>query len=192
MRWCPSSVLHLLRCVRLRPCIRRGRNRLPLWVREIWAYMSVLAQSLYFNSLTDSDVVFDSVFEPLFWTVDYVTRWFGTVSVYFFVFSNISHRVFLGRKLNMNVSCLCLSGFCFPGGDTGQLYLGDSLYGPTASGSQHILPSMDCLACLLWTLEPCHDCVPLLQGHQDSPWVPPYSKISTTLFCSIQQTALLI
>lgn len=38
-------------------------------------------QSLNFNSLTDSDVVFDSIFEPVFWTVDYVTRWFGTVCI---------------------------------------------------------------------------------------------------------------
>lgn len=37
-------------------------------------------QSLCFNALTDSDVVFDSIFEPVFWTVDYVTRWFGLVS----------------------------------------------------------------------------------------------------------------
>lgn len=43
--------------------------------------MRLLVHSLFFNSLTDSDVVFDSVFEPVFWTVDYVTRWFGLVSV---------------------------------------------------------------------------------------------------------------
>lgn len=54
---------------------------MPLWIKEIWAYMRLLGQSLYFNSLTDSDVVFDSIFEPVFWTVDYVTRWFGVVSV---------------------------------------------------------------------------------------------------------------
>lgn len=81
MRWCSSSAFHLLRCVRLRLCSRRGRNMLPLWIREIWAYMRLLAKSLYFNSLTDSDVVFDSVFEPVFLTVDYITRWFGLVSV---------------------------------------------------------------------------------------------------------------
>uniref|UniRef100_A0AAX7VAC3 Palmitoyltransferase n=1 Tax=Astatotilapia calliptera TaxID=8154 RepID=A0AAX7VAC3_ASTCA len=63
----------------------RGQNRLPLWIREIWAYMRLLAKSLYFNSLTDSDVVFDSVFEPVFLTVDYVTRWFGLVFVYLVV-----------------------------------------------------------------------------------------------------------
>lgn len=43
--------------------------------------MRLLAKSLYVNSLTDSDVVFDSVFEPVFLTVDYITRWFGLVSV---------------------------------------------------------------------------------------------------------------
>ncbi|KAL6101815.1 zdhhc16 [Pungitius sinensis] len=81
MRWCSSSMLHPLRCVRIRSCARRGKNTLPLWIREIWAYIRLLVQSLYFSSLTDSDVVFDSVFEPVFWTVDYVTRWFGTVFV---------------------------------------------------------------------------------------------------------------
>uniref|UniRef100_A0A3Q3WNG2 Palmitoyltransferase n=1 Tax=Mola mola TaxID=94237 RepID=A0A3Q3WNG2_MOLML len=81
MRWCPNSVLHPLHCVWLRPCTKRGRSRLPLRIREILAYMKVLLQSLYFNSLTDSDVVFDSIFEPVFWTVEYITRWFGTVFV---------------------------------------------------------------------------------------------------------------
>lgn len=97
MRWCPNSVLHLLRCVRLRACTRRGKSRLPLWIREIWAYVSVLVQSLYFNSLTDSDVVFDSIFEPVFWTVDYVTRWFGTVSVC--LFSVTSQTEFMSFSL---------------------------------------------------------------------------------------------
>ncbi|XP_010780705.1 palmitoyltransferase ZDHHC16A isoform X1 [Notothenia coriiceps] len=86
MRWCPSSSFHLLRCVRLRTCTKRRRNTLPLWIREIWAYIRLLVQSFYFNSLTDSDVVFDSVFEPVFWTVDYITRWFGTVFVFLVVF----------------------------------------------------------------------------------------------------------
>lgn len=83
MRCCPSSVLQPFRCVRLQPCIRKARSRLPLWIREILTYISVLVQSLYFNSLTDSDVVFDSVFEPVFLSVDYITRWFGTVCISF-------------------------------------------------------------------------------------------------------------
>ncbi|XP_029962481.1 palmitoyltransferase ZDHHC16A isoform X2 [Salarias fasciatus] len=81
MKWCPGSVIHLLRCVRLRSCGRRGKSRLPPWIRKIWAYMRLLLQSLCFNSLTNSDVVFDSLFEPIFWTVEYVTRWFGVVFV---------------------------------------------------------------------------------------------------------------
>lgn len=83
----------------------------------------------------------------------------------------------------MGVPCLCLAGVCLSGGDTDQLHPGNSLFGPPASCPQHILTSMDCLAHLLWTLEPRHDCFPLLQGHQDFPWVPPYSKISAKLFC---------
>ncbi|XP_013874699.1 palmitoyltransferase ZDHHC16A isoform X1 [Austrofundulus limnaeus] len=75
------SALHLLRCVRLQLGSRLKRNRLPLCVRRIWAYVKLLVRSLCFNSLTDSDVVFDSVFEPVFVTVDYVTRWFGLVFV---------------------------------------------------------------------------------------------------------------
>uniref|UniRef100_A0A8C7YL43 Palmitoyltransferase n=1 Tax=Oryzias sinensis TaxID=183150 RepID=A0A8C7YL43_9TELE len=78
---CTSSLVYLRRSIRLRLCSRRGRSRLPLWIRETWAYMRLLLQSLYFNSLTDSDVVFDCVFEPVFLTVDYITRWFGTVFV---------------------------------------------------------------------------------------------------------------
>ncbi|XP_033835776.1 palmitoyltransferase ZDHHC16A isoform X2 [Periophthalmus magnuspinnatus] len=81
MRWCPSPILHLVRCMLVRSCTRKARSRLPLCFRERWAYFKLLSRSLYFNSLTDSDVVFDSAFEPVFWSVDYVTRWFGLVFV---------------------------------------------------------------------------------------------------------------
>ncbi|XP_047208164.1 palmitoyltransferase ZDHHC16A isoform X2 [Girardinichthys multiradiatus] len=81
MRCSPGSVLNLVRSGRLRLCSRRGRNRLPLWLRKICLYMRLVVQSLCFSALTDSDVVFDSIFEPVFWTVDYVTRWFGLVFV---------------------------------------------------------------------------------------------------------------
>ncbi|XP_068183328.1 palmitoyltransferase ZDHHC16A isoform X2 [Antennarius striatus] len=76
-----NPLLQLLRCVRLGTCTRRGRSRLPLWMRELWAYMRLLVQSLYFNSLTDSDVIFDSIFEPVLFTVEHVTRSFGRVFV---------------------------------------------------------------------------------------------------------------
>ncbi|XP_028324261.1 palmitoyltransferase ZDHHC16A isoform X2 [Gouania willdenowi] len=78
MRCCPGQVL---RCLRLHWCCRRGRSKVPLWIRETLAYTRVLQRSLYYNSLTDSDVVFDSIFEPVFWMVDYITRRFGTVFV---------------------------------------------------------------------------------------------------------------
>ncbi|KAJ3610517.1 hypothetical protein NHX12_022609 [Muraenolepis orangiensis] len=81
MRWCPSSLLHLLCCLRLRVCSRRGRVRPALRLRELWAYVRLVLLSLQYNSLTNSDVVFDSIFEPVFWTVDRITRWFGMVFV---------------------------------------------------------------------------------------------------------------
>lgn len=105
MRWCPNSVFLLLRCVRLRPCTRRGRSRLPLWVREILTYMRVLVKSLYFNSLTDSDVVFDSIFEPAFWTVEYITRRFGTVCICLVLFISYRDKYFF-LILTKNLTCL--------------------------------------------------------------------------------------
>lgn len=176
MRCCPSSVLQ--RCVRLRPCIRKARSRLPLQIREILAYISVLVQSLYFNSLTDSDVVFDSVFEPVFLTVDYVTRWFGTVSICFFIWNNNRKSFLFGM---IGCPLFSFAGVCLSGGPTDQLNRCDSLYCSAASDPQHVLPTLDCLAHLLWTLEPHHDSFPLLQSCQDFPWIPPSSKIMITL-----------
>lgn len=68
-------------------------------------------------------------------------------------------------------------GVCLPGGDPDQLHCGDSLCGPPATGPQHLLPSVDRLACLLWTLEPHHDSFPLLQSCQNLAWVSPYGRI---------------
>ncbi|XP_077351768.1 palmitoyltransferase ZDHHC16A isoform X3 [Festucalex cinctus] len=84
-RWCAGSVVHLLRCVLLRVCPRRRGCRLPVWMLKTEAYLKLLLHSLFYNILTDSDVVFDSVFEPLLWSVDYVTRWFGLVFVWMVV-----------------------------------------------------------------------------------------------------------
>lgn len=84
----------------------------------------------------------------------------------------------------MSFPCLCLAGVCFSGGHIDQLHHYDSLFRPTASGPQHILPCMDCLAPLFWKLEHHHDSFPLLQGRHDFPWIPPFSKIRITRFCS--------
>ena len=78
--------------------------------------------------------------------------------------------------------CLCLEGVCLPGGDTDQLHPGDSLFDSTAYGTPHVLPSMDRLAPLFWTLESRHDCFPLLQICQDPTRVSPHCKPSTSLF----------
>ncbi|XP_061644918.1 palmitoyltransferase ZDHHC16A isoform X1 [Phyllopteryx taeniolatus] len=88
--WCPSSLVHLLRCMLLQLCPRRRGCRLPLWMSKTLAYLKLLLHSLFYNSLTDSDVVFDSLFEPLLWTVDYLTRWFGLVFVWMVVVLTIS------------------------------------------------------------------------------------------------------
>ncbi|XP_023679901.1 palmitoyltransferase ZDHHC16A isoform X2 [Paramormyrops kingsleyae] len=68
-----------LRCFRL--CPRRGRLRLPTGLRDLWSYSRLVLRSLYFNTLTNTDVVMDSLFEPVFWIVDHLTRWFGMVFV---------------------------------------------------------------------------------------------------------------
>ncbi|XP_007240453.1 palmitoyltransferase ZDHHC16A isoform X2 [Astyanax mexicanus] len=83
MRLCPS-VMHLF-ARWLRSCSRRSRNRMPQRLREPLSYVQLLISSLYFNSLTNSDVVVDSLFEPVFWMVDILTRWFGKVFVFLVV-----------------------------------------------------------------------------------------------------------
>ncbi|KAJ3608038.1 hypothetical protein NHX12_025088 [Muraenolepis orangiensis] len=50
-------------------------------VAELWSYVKLLLRSLYYNSLTNSDTALDCVFEPVYWIVDNVTRWFGVVFV---------------------------------------------------------------------------------------------------------------
>lgn len=119
MRWCPSSVGHVLRCVLLRSCPRRGRHRLPMWMRLMWAYVKLLIHSLFFNTLTDSDVVFDSVFEPVFWTVDYVTRWFGMVSVCarVYLFNQYPDKHYSNLTVCSLLPCRC-EGVCVSGGHT--------------------------------------------------------------------------
>ncbi|XP_033840467.1 palmitoyltransferase ZDHHC16B [Periophthalmus magnuspinnatus] len=50
-------------------------------VAQLWSYTRVILKSLYYNSLSDSDTLFDCVFEPVYWIVDNMTRWFGVVFV---------------------------------------------------------------------------------------------------------------
>ncbi|XP_037547511.1 palmitoyltransferase ZDHHC16B [Nematolebias whitei] len=85
-----SSWRHLSRSMRLvlRWCWqqrggRGGRSRAQISgsLLELWSYSKLLLQSLCYNSLADSDTLLDCVFEPVIWTVDSITRWFGVAFV---------------------------------------------------------------------------------------------------------------
>ncbi|XP_047465935.1 palmitoyltransferase ZDHHC16B isoform X2 [Mugil cephalus] len=58
-----------------------GKGRLSGRFLELWSYGKLLLRSLYYNSLSNSDTLLDCVFEPVYWIVDNVTRWFGVVFV---------------------------------------------------------------------------------------------------------------
>ncbi|XP_026706779.1 palmitoyltransferase ZDHHC16 isoform X1 [Athene cunicularia] len=68
----------LLKCLRLG---RRRRFKLVRQVEQLWHYSHLCLRSLLYNSFTNGDVVLDSLFEPVYWLVDHVTRWFGVVFV---------------------------------------------------------------------------------------------------------------
>lgn len=108
-RWQLSRVMRLaLRWCRLCRPQRgsRGGGTKP-WIGgrflELWNYSKLLLKSLYFNSLSNSDTLLDCVFEPVYWIVDNVTRWFGVVSCWMLLLPLHLHTLFLTR------SCLSLS-----------------------------------------------------------------------------------
>lgn len=68
----------LLKCLRLGR--RRRRFKLVRQAEQLWHYGHLCLRSLLYNSFTNGDVVLDSLFEPVYWLVDHVTRWFGVVS----------------------------------------------------------------------------------------------------------------
>ncbi|PKU28604.1 hypothetical protein llap_21093 [Limosa lapponica baueri] len=68
----------LLKCLRLG---RRRRFKLLRQAEQLWHYGHLCLRSLLYNSFTNGDVVLDSLFEPVYWLVDHVTRWFGVVFV---------------------------------------------------------------------------------------------------------------
>lgn len=76
-----------VRWVRLCPQPRQGKRPGPFW--QLWSYGKIIFNSLYFNVLTNWDTVLDSIFEPVYWLVDNLTRWFGVVSwlIWFLLFS---------------------------------------------------------------------------------------------------------
>lgn len=67
-------------CVKCLRVGRRRRVRLAWRAQQLWRYGHLCLRSLLYNSFTNSDAVLDSLFEPIYWLVDHVTRWFGVVS----------------------------------------------------------------------------------------------------------------
>ncbi|XP_064176914.1 palmitoyltransferase ZDHHC16B [Anguilla rostrata] len=65
----------------LRSCVKQGRSKPSKRLGELWLYSRLLLRSLCFSETTNSDVVVDSLFEPVYWLVDHLTRWFGVVFV---------------------------------------------------------------------------------------------------------------
>lgn len=82
-------------------------------LRELWSYSRLLLRSLCFNSLSNTDTLLDCAFEPVYWVVDNVTRWFGVVrhepSSSFSSFLLWFHRCFP----SLSSSCRCLSLWLF-------------------------------------------------------------------------------
>lgn len=98
MRSSSSWRCQLSRAMRLalRWC-RRGRPQRGApggRLLELWSYGALLLKSLYSNSLSDGDTLLDCAFEPVYWIVDNVTRWFGAVRA----------RMTAGRSLSVSLS----------------------------------------------------------------------------------------
>ncbi|XP_071986981.1 palmitoyltransferase ZDHHC16 isoform X1 [Engystomops pustulosus] len=65
-------------------CLRLGHRRKFTYLNLVTDYLRygrLCLVSLTHNSFTNSDVVIESLFEPVYWLVDHVTRWFGIVFV---------------------------------------------------------------------------------------------------------------
>lgn len=78
MRLCSCATHVLVRW--MRSCSRRSRIHLPRRLQEPLSYIRLIFNSVCHNSLLNCDLVTDSLFEPVFWMVEIITRWFGIVS----------------------------------------------------------------------------------------------------------------
>lgn len=162
--WQLSRAMRLaLRWCRLRKA-GRGGGRLS----ELWSYSKLVLRSLFSNSLSDSDTLLDCAFEPVYWIVDNVTRWFGVVSPPFLLVS--VPRTFL---LVLLTSSSPPPGVCVPSGPTDVLCGDHRLPVCPADHLNHLPGALDRLASLLRPLAPPAGGLPLLQGHHHLPWTPP-------------------
>ncbi|XP_006831271.1 PREDICTED: probable palmitoyltransferase ZDHHC16 isoform X5 [Chrysochloris asiatica] len=70
-------------CLRLLLLLGYRRRCPPLFqgLVQRWRYGKVCLHSLLYNSFGGSDTAVDAAFEPVYWLVDNVIRWFGVVFV---------------------------------------------------------------------------------------------------------------
>lgn len=177
-RWQLSRVMRLaLRWCRLCRPQRgsRGGGTKP-WIGgrflELWNYSKLLLKSLYFNSLSNSDTLLDCVFEPVYWIVDNVTRWFGVVSCWMLLLPLHLHTLFLTR------SSFSLSGVCHSSHTAHNLSCGYHLLIRPTHDPQHLPHALGRLAPLLWTLASRDGGLPLLQGHHHLSRTPTQGTLS--------------
>jgi len=88
-RWSCSALLQKARCQ----------------VEERWFIFRLTICSLFYNSVTSSWTVVDTLLEPLFWFVDHFVRYLGPVS-YGFVFHEEQHYVssLVSRQLWLHIN----------------------------------------------------------------------------------------
>lgn len=181
----------LLKCLRLG---RRRRFKLVRQAGQLWHYGRLCLRSLLYNSFTNGDVVLDSLFEPVYWLVDHVTRWFGVVS------TSVARGVWGGERAagdteSWGSRCAAPGGrerglqhgagsarsadpspfplgVCGTGDRFDKLHRGHRIHLPAAPYPADVHTCLDLLASCLRTLEPHHDCLPLLQGHHHLAWAP--------------------
>lgn len=168
-RWYLSRVMRLfLRWFRL--CPQRGRRKRQSRVRDLWNYGKVVLKSLYYNIQTNSDTVLDCAFEPIYWLVDNLTRWFGVVSRLISV--NIqciffrAQNVFIPTVLyTHSFICFLREGVCIFGDLLDQLCRDYRLSLCASRHLEHVPLALDTMAPLLRALESTYAGLPLLQSH---------------------------
>lgn len=176
-RWQLSRAMRLaLRWCRLCRPQRgsRGGGTEP-WISgrfsELWSYSKLLLKSLYFNSLSNSDTLLDCVFEPVYWIVDNVTRWFGVVRCWIST-QDVSLLSPPPHSVPHPLLSFSLSGVCLSSHTAHNLSRGYRLLVRPTHDRQHLPCALGRLAPLLWPLASRHGGLPLLQGHHHLPRTP--------------------
>lgn len=153
-------------------CLRLGHRRKFTYLNLLTDYLRycrLCLVSLTYNSFTNSDVVIESLFEPIYWLVDHVTRWFGIVSIYILnIFLPLVNILVFFFFLNLYI----FLGVCGSGDHTDKLHSIDRVYLCPTSHPPNIFRCLDLLAYRLWPLESHPNCLSLLQSNHYTPRIP--------------------